>query len=491
MIDALAAPELSTAWYAATQRRRSTLLAVLAILASLAFAGLALLFHFGSALLLFTWMALAAIAWRPRLGLYVAFGLVLLFEAGGADPLMLPGAYLHGGLGSTVGLAGASTSPLELLLLLVFVLWLGQGLAQRRLDFRGGRLLWPMLLFCAALVFGLVRGALGGGNLNVALWEARALFYVVACYFVAANTIRTRRHVRTLTTIGLLATGLFALEGAYRRLALVNTGQLHADPVFAYSHETVIFLGALLLLIVAQHVFGAPRWQRLLGVLLGPVAAFTLLATERRAGFIAVGVAFVALSLVLLVAHRKAFLLIALPLLVGGAIYVPVFWNAPGLLGQPARAVRSLSQPDPRDAASNLYRDLEKIDVRTTIQADPLLGVGFGRPFLFVVPLPDLSWWPFWRYEPHHNVLWIWLKTGAIGFVCFWLLMGSAIARSAHLAKTLRAPEGRVFALLTLGGLIATLIFSYVDLGLTSGRVTVFLGTTMGTLSVLDQVREE
>jgi hypothetical protein len=86
--------------------------------------------------------------------------------------------------------------------------------------------------------------------------------------------------------------------------------------------------------------------------------------------------------------------------------------------------------------------------------------------------------------------LWIWLKTGAPGFIAFWLLMGTGIARAAHFIKTLRVPEARVFAVLSLCGIISTLVFCYVDLGLTAGRVPVFLGTLLGTLSVLDQVRE-
>jgi len=170
------------------------------------------------------------------------------------------------------------------------------------------------------------------------------------------------------------------------------------------------------------------------------------------------------------------------------SIYVPIFWNNNGLLGQPARAVKSLYQPDPRDANSNLYRDIEKFDIRETLRANPLFGVGFGQPFYMVIPLPDLSWWPFWHYETHHNILWIWLKTGTAGFILFWVMMASAIARSAHLARVLKDPTSRVMAVFALTGIIATLVFCYVDLGLVSGRVTVFLGTMMGVIGVLDRV---
>src|SRR5262249_23624468 len=160
------------------------------------------------------------------------------------------------------------------------------------------------------------------------------------------------------------------------------------------------------------------------------VVGFTLLATERRAGYIALIVAFIMFTLVFMIVHRKAFFLFSVPMLIAFAIYLPVFWNNTSMIGQPARAVRSLHAPDPGDANSNLYRQLEKFNVIYTIKANPILGVGFGRPFDFVVALPDLSWWAFWHYEPHHNILWVWLKLGTGGFIIFWTLLATAVARA-------------------------------------------------------------
>src|SRR5215213_1294929 len=95
VVSAAAAPGLSTEWHLATRRRRVALLAILTLLASLGFARLVLLFDLTAVVFLLIVMVLVAVAWQPRVGLYVAFGLVLLFEAGGADPLMLPGRYLY------------------------------------------------------------------------------------------------------------------------------------------------------------------------------------------------------------------------------------------------------------------------------------------------------------------------------------------------------------------------------------------------------------
>jgi hypothetical protein len=478
---------LSVNWQERSDRRRGMVVLAAVGLGSIGLALLVLALQFVSVVVVVTWIGLFAIAWRPLIGLYVAFGMLMLFEAGGADQLMLPGFYFQGGLGGTVGIP-VIASPLELLLILTFVVWLAKLLCSRRLTFETGRLFWPVTLFALALGFGLARGLVTGGDVNIALWESRFLFYAIICYLIATNTIRSRQDIQHIISIGMLAMVLFSIEGAYRRIALIDTGRIGVVPEFAYSHESVIFIGTLLPLIVAQQIFGAPRWQRVLGLASLPIVIYTLLATERRAAYIAVFVAFVAFAVVVFATHRKAFFMLVLPLIIGMSAYVPIFWNNNGLLGQPARAVKSLYQPDPRDAASNLYRDIEKFDIRQTIRANPLFGVGFGQPFYMVIPLPDLSWWPFWHYEPHHNILWIWLKTGTAGFVLFWVLMASSIARSAHLARVLKDPTSRVMAVFALTGIIATLVFCYVDLGLVSGRVTVFLGTLMGVIGVMDRV---
>src|SRR6266536_1293745 len=371
-------------------------------------------------------LVLAAVIWKPRVGLFVMLALVLMFEVGSPDPLMLPGRYFHYGLQSSLGVSGFIASPLELLMLLVLVVWLVPGMIRGGLNYRGGDLGWPIGLFFVAILVGILRGAAGGGDTYIAFWEARSLLYFGVCYLLSANLIRTRRDVAVLVGIFLFASGAYAIEGAYRDLVLIRTGIIDVPQEFSYSHEVVIFLSVLVLQMLIQLTVKAPLWLRVSGLLLAPIGFYTLLATHRRAGYIALALAFVIMAIPWMVRHRKALLLIFLPGIIAMAVYLPLFWSNTGVLGQPARAVRSLYEPDERDASSNDYRDLEKINVQETILSDPLLGVGFGRPFQFVVPLPDLSWWPFWHYEPHHNILWVWLKTGALGFTIFWVMMMGA-----------------------------------------------------------------
>ena len=483
--------EFSTNWLAGTRRRRLITLTALAIGLSLAFARLVLSINIGAVAVLAIVAVVIAVGMRPRYGVYLMLAIVLFFDGVSLDPIMAAGRYINFSLQTTFNLSGAILIPFEMLVLLTSAMWLAHAALRRKLDYRAGFFGRPIFFFGLALLFGVVRGLVGGANFNYSFWESRFLFSLILAYVLAANTIRTRAHVRTLTTLIFVGVGLSAVEGVWRKFALINEGVLGAAQELWFSHEDVVIWGLLVMLVLAQHVFhSGPRWQRMLGPCLALVAIFTMLVSERRAGLIAVMIAFVLFTCALFTIKRKAFLLIALPAVFAGAIYMPLFWNNAGTLGQGARAVRSISNPDPRDAASNAWRDLEAVNVRATIASDPLLGIGFGRPFLQVVTVPDISFFEFWDYEAHHNILWVWMKLGALGFISFFALALSGIARSIWLAKTLHDPEFKTFAMVAMCAIVMSLIFCYVDLGLSITRIPLILGISLGTVGVLHRIED-
>jgi O-Antigen ligase len=489
MATAFDARELSATWIDTLRRRRLVILTAVVIGVSLGLAKLILAVNLVADAGLFIVVALIAVGLRPRYGLYLLLGNALLFDTGvNLDPLMLPAQYINTSLQKSLNINGAIFIPFEGLLLLTTIIWLAQASMRRQLDFRGGSLGRPVLLFTLALVFGVVRGTVAGGNFNYTFWESRFLFCMVLAYVLAANTIRTRAHVRTLLTIVFVCVGLSAIEGVWRKYALINAGLLGTSQELWYSHDGMVIWGMLIMLVLATQVFGGPRWRRLLGPFLAAVTMFAMLLSERRAGLVAVVIALAVFTLALWTIKRKAFILIALPVILAGAIYLPVFWNNTGTVGQLARTVRSLITPDPRDAASNAWRDLEAINVRSTILSDPLLGIGFGRPFLQVVTVPDISGFLFWDYEAHHDILWVWMKTGAFGFIGFFTLLLGAIARAIWLAKSLPHPELKTFAALAATAIVMSLVYCYVDLGLVESRIPMVLGVMLGTVGVLHRV---
>jgi hypothetical protein len=106
------------------------------------------------------------------------------------------------------------------------------------------------------------------------------------------------------------------------------------------------------------------------------------------------------------------------------AIYLALFWHNQSIWGQPARAISSIIAPGQRDAASNSYRTLEKLDIILNIKSSPFLGLGFGKQFSMQVSLPNLNFWRFWHYTTHNAILWVWMKAGIFTFIAFWWLLG-------------------------------------------------------------------
>ena len=147
--------------------------------------------------------------------------------------------------------------------------------------------------------------------------------------------------------------------------------------------------------------------------------------------------------------------------------YSAAFWNATEGVGFGARAVKSVIAPDEvseRDASSDVYRVIENYNLVFTIRAEPLTGVGFGKPFYQPRTLPDISFFVFYQYIPHNSILWIWLNMGYVGFVA--LLFVIAAALRAGTRASLRLPSGDALAV-TVGALafiVMFFVFAFVDI---------------------------
>src|SRR3989442_4668332 len=119
----------------------------------------------------------------------------------------------------------------------------------------------------------------------------------------------------------------------------------------------------------------------------------SMIANNRRADFVAllVGVVVAWVLIFTVKRHaRKSLIVILLVTALFGGVYMAAFYNGTGGISEPARAIVSVFRPDPNDAASNLYPDIDNYDLKYTVKLNPL-GLGFGKPVLQPVPLQDLS----------------------------------------------------------------------------------------------------
>jgi hypothetical protein len=196
------------------------------------------------------------------------------------------------------------------------------------------------------------------------------------------------------------------------------------------------------------------------------------------------------LLIVLYKKNRTAFWIIVPPVVIIASIYVLLFWNQTGPLGAPAQALKSVIAPesaDPRNQASNAYRDLENINLHFTIQQRPLTGVGFGHKFFVIVPMADISFFQWWEYFPHNSIIWIWLKMGVLGFISMLFLVGSAIAYGGQVLRRLPRNELSAAALTAVLYLIMHFTFAYADISW-DNQSMLYVGAMMGLLNTISVV---
>lgn len=487
------------------RQRRERLVGTVGLLACAAACAIALVLYTGPLPLVIGLAALAgvaAIVHNPRVGLYLLFfGVIVLEQWGivGIDPVTAQVPFYYT-LAGSYGIP-LPVSPLEMILLLTLVVVLAPHVARRGVAFVRGPLFAPLLLFLAFVVVSIGYGfALGGGtgpfDLRAAWEETRSFFYLAVTYVLACNLIRTRAQLRTFIWLFIAGVGLKSIQGVVR-YADVRANGLQVDAIT--GHEDVVFFSAFVLLLAGLLLFGAKlevatRWQTRTILWALPPLVFTLLVTNRRLGFVVLAVGLVLVALLLLQTRRDLFLRIAPVVLVGISIYIPLFWNGTGTLSEPIRALRSVIAPaTERDRSSNAWRALENTNIDYNIRTAPITGLGFGRPYSFIVAQPplDATGFTYWRYIAHNAINWVWMKMGLIGFILFWNLIGSAAILGIVTFRRLRDGYLKALALVVAGVVLMQVIFSYGDLGLTYSRSMIFLGCMLGVLARLPALENE
>jgi hypothetical protein len=149
-----------------------------------------------------------------------------------------------------------------------------------------------------------------------------------------------------------------------------------------------------------------------------------------------------------------------LPLL----LYAGLGWNSDSGIFAPVQKIRSIVDSN-RDA-STLWRDLEDFDLIFTYAENPVLGTGFGHPFLDKIKLPDVtSTYELEPYIPHNSVLGLWAFGGLFGFSLLWALFPVGIFFTVRAYLWARTPLERVTALSAAGVQCCYLVQGYGDLG--------------------------
>jgi hypothetical protein len=382
----------------------------------------------------------------------------------------------------------AVANPLELHLFLIFMTWVFMILMKKPMTFLKVPGKGPVLLFFSWLTLSAVLGVGRGGDFLPALWEIRALFYLAILYFFVPQIIQSKEQVRQLFWVVIAALAFKTLQGSVR---VINLGFSFGNRTQLTSHEDPLFFISLFMLLAGLYLYREKGGQRtaMTWLLLPMIAVFFL--AQRRATWGALGACVVAYFILIDNAARRKFILAILPFALIAGAYLGAFWDSPPTgIGYGAHLFRSSFTSEKEEAGdryySNLYRDFENYNLAQTSAKAPLAGIGFGQKYDQPVKLVKIPF-PLAEYIPHNEILWLFIKMGAIGFFLFWYFIFSWVSRSTALFRRITDPYLKSVSVLLIVAVLGQIICSFYDLQLTYARNMVYLGTLMGLYPALER----
>jgi O-antigen ligase len=91
-------------------------------------------------------------------------------------------------------------------------------------------------------------------------------------------------------------------------------------------------------------------------------------------------------------------------------------------------------------------------------------------------------------YLPHNQILWVFVKMGAIGGTLFWLFFNSFVFRGAMILTRLKDSYLKAVCAVCVVAIVNQFVVSYVDMQLAWYRNMVYLGLLMGLVPVLERL---
>lgn len=396
-------------------------------------------------------------------------------------------------LSDGAGVPGVYLLPLELAMAIAgLALWLRSESRRSLGPLLISRLTISIFLLATVIIAAEVHGLAAGGDFKASLWEARPWFYIALLFLICSRSIRSVSTLKAVLWAMIVASGLKGVQGTIRFLGNLD---LSPRPESLLEHDESFFLSVYLTLTAALWMFGVRGRLRTVATALVPFVVVAALGNGRRVIWLILGIQVVILLAIGWVARperRRLLLTIATLLVATTAVYLPVFWNGDGAIAQPARALRSAFSPDPRDDASNVYRQIENANLGIAIKETVASGVGFGLPIENVIPNAEIaSIDPSIVYIPHNGILYLWMRTGTLGALAFWLFVSSVIVRGCLLARKSSDP-----IMATLGSAVVMVMIAYViqgwyDMGLTSLRIAVYVGALAGCVEAMARLTFE
>jgi hypothetical protein len=309
-----------------------------------------------------------------------------------------------------------------------------------------------------------------------------------AMFVLTSNLLTRRDQVNKLMWLIMVAIFIKCVFGA---VYVVDVLKFNISKVNEITEHTgSILMDAFFIYTISVFMFRNSGLKRLLLPLMSIAVVITFVATQRRSAFVALFFAFAMIALILYREKKTLFWMIIPPATVLFIIYAGIFWNSSSSIALPIRAIKSQLAPNQiseRDRASDSYRIAENYDLYSTIRRTPIFGTGFGHMFDMVVPLPDISFFVWWRYITHNSILWVWANIGIGGFLAMLMFVGMTIMTGVRVI--FRMPEGALksAAFTATFYMVMHFLFAYVDMSW-DNQSMIMMGIMSGLIGCLEYI---
>jgi hypothetical protein len=316
--------------------------------------------------------------------------------------------------------------------------------------------------------------------LSKAVWQVNRVMYLPVLYLIFQASLRGPKDLGAILKV-ILYSGVYkSLLALYVVLTIVLPPDLETGstkPAWATSHQdSILFAVAFVCVLAILLERAVPRKQLKWYALLLLVLVGGTWANQRRMAWVQVALVFLTVYLVSdsdnpIKRKLNRAVKLAAPF---GLLYVAVGWNDPGYgrLFKPVKMLRSIV--DPSSDSSTNWRELENFDILMTFRANPLLGSGYGHPYLEIIQLPPVNY-DLELFCPHNSLLALWAYCGLVGYATLTMLWAAGVYFAMRTYKGATDPRLRAAGLVSFGTVLIYLVQCWGDLG---------LGTWIGVFTV-------
>ncbi|HTY59420.1 MAG TPA: hypothetical protein VMF59_11415 [Bacteroidota bacterium] len=388
---------------------------------------------------------------------------------------------------------GGVISPMELHLICLFAVWfIMVAIQKQHVRFNKVPVPFPAFILAIWIIMMFGYGLSRGGDLTWGLWQTRALFYLFILLAITPQIIQTREQIETLLWICIGAITVKAVQGAQRFASL---GFSFQGFFTLTNHDDPVYFITLFMLLAGFLMWNVKTVQSRVLLWLTPVLLLGFFAGNRRATYSSWFLTIVAFTALVGDRERKIMFRLMKWGAVVAVLYLVVFWNSYGTLGNIAQQVKAELTGEQetvranRDYMSDLYRKWEDYNLAVTFRGVPIEGLGFGRKYE-----TPLVWWnfleatPIMAYTPHNQLIWMASTMGTVGFFWFLLFFNTFLFQASHVFTSVNEPFLKAVCALIIVSVINQLVVTYFDMQLTWPRNMVYLGVLMGLMSSVHQI---